>query len=67
MVDNILWGALIYIIIGALVWMEMSLQNSVGRGATGKNKFVPFKFLKTVVFWGPRMVSNWPSVEWMKK
>ena len=67
MIDNILWGALIYIVAGGLIWMEMSFQNSVERGATGDNKFMPFKFLKTVAFWAPRMVSNWPSAEWMCK
>ena len=67
MVDNILWGALIYIIAGGLIWMELSFQNSVERAATGENKFMPFKFLKTVAFWSPRMVSNWPPAEWMCK
>lgn len=66
-IDNILWGALIYIVIGAMIWLQINVCNSIERKTRGNNRVMPFKFLKTVAFWFTRMVVNWPSGEWMCK
>jgi len=72
MIQNILWGAVIYIVIGALVWLRIVVDNSIERKIVlpwckEKNRYMSFKFLKIVAFWGPRLVSNWPSPEWLCK
>ena len=67
MVQNVLCGALIYIIVGVMIWLQMNTENSIQKKIDGKDRLMPFKFLKTVAFWGSRMVSNHPSPEWMCK
>ncbi len=67
MMENILLGALIYIILGAILWTVIETDNKIERSISGRNRQAPFKFLKTTVFWGPRLVSNWPSSEWLCK
>ncbi len=65
--ENVLWGALIYIVVGTMVWMQVHSENSIQKKIDGKNRLMPFKFLKTVAFWFIRMIFNWPSGEWMCK
>ncbi len=65
--ENVACGALIYVIVGAMIWMQVNTENSIQRKIDGENRVMPFKFLKTVAFWFPRMIVRWPSGEWMCK
>lgn len=56
-----------YLVIGAMVWMQIAFENRMERKIKQQNKYVPIRFLKTVVFWLPYLLIKEPNSSWMCK
>lgn len=65
--QQIVWSGVGYLIVGALIWMQIAFDNSMERQIKQRNKYVPIKFLKTVAFWLPYLFFRKPNSNWMCK